>query len=185
MKTAAFSMPAHAICAAIIAASVLLGGPLPAHAKDFKVGDLMVDQPWARATPGQARNGAAYMTIHNSGAAGDRLVSASAEVSQRVELHNHINTDGVMQMREVEAIEVPTSGMTELKPGSFHVMFMGLSAPLKEGDSFPLTLTFEQAGDVTVTVDVQSVGSMGGMEKMDHGSMDHGGMKHGEGAKTN
>ncbi|WP_299398104.1 copper chaperone PCu(A)C [Pelagibius sp.] len=179
------SLSAFSVPAAVIAAGVLFGGPLPAAAHDFKVGSLMIDHPWARATPGQARNGAAYMTIHNGGAAGDRLVSASAEVSQRVELHNHINKDGVMQMREVEAIEVPASGMTELKPGSFHVMFMGLSAPLKEGDSFPLTLTFEQAGDLTVTVNVESVGSMGGMEKMDHGTMDHGDMHHGEGAKTN
>ncbi len=179
------SVPALSLPAAVVAASMIFAAPIPAVAQDAKAGSLMIEQPWARATPGQAKNGAAYMTIHNGGTAGDRLLAASAEVSQRVELHNHINNDGVMQMREVEAIEVPASGMTELKPGSFHVMFMGLSAPLKEGDSFPLTLTFEQAGDLTVTVNVQSVGSMGGMEKMDHGTMDHGGMKHGEGAKTN
>lgn len=176
----ALSLPAATVA---VAASVIFATPIPAAAQDAKAGSLMIEQPWARATPGQAKNGAAYMTIHNGGTDGDRLVAASAEVSQRVELHNHINNDGVMQMREVEAIEVPASGMTELKPGSFHVMFMGLSAPLKEGDSFPLTLTFEQAGDLTVTVNVQSVGSMGGMES--HGTMDHGGMKHGEDAKTN
>ncbi len=170
------------------ALGLMFSAALPAQAHDFTVGGLKIDHPWARATPGQAKNGAAYLVIHSSEAADDRLVAAATDVAQRVELHNHLNVDGVMQMREVEGIDVPAGGMATLKPGSFHVMLMGLKAPLKEGESFPLTLTFEKAGSTTVEVNVEAVGSMGsmsgdmkhdGMEKMDHDHADHDHMDHG------
>lgn len=169
---------------AILAFSLFFAAFTPASAQDSKLGDLMLDHAWARATPGAAKNGAAFLIIHNQGSTDDRLLSAASDVAGRVELHNHINNNGVMQMRQVEAIEVRAGGMAELKPGSFHVMMMGLKAPLKEGESFPLTLTFEKAGSTTIDVQVESVGSMGsmsdGMKKMDPGSMGHGSMKHGE-----
>lgn len=175
---------------ATIALALLFAGATSAIAAEAKLGSLMLEQPWARATPGQAKNGAAYLTIHNAGKTDDRLLSAASEVAMRVELHNHVNKDGVMQMRQVEAVAVPAGSMATLKPGGFHVMLMGLKAPLKEGESFSLTLTFEQAGSTTVQVQVESVGSMGSMsgkamKKMDHGSMDHGGMDHGKAATTN
>ncbi len=175
---------------ATIAIALLFAGAGSVLAAEAKLGSLMLEQPWARATPGQAKNGAAYLTIHNAGKADDRLLSAASDVAARVELHNHVNKDGVMQMRQVEAVAVPAGGMTTLKPGGLHVMLMGLKGPLKEGESFPLTLTFEQAGSTTVQVKVESVGSMGSMsgkamEKIDHGSMDHGGMDHGKSATTN
>lgn len=168
---------------AVIALSLLFAPFAPAAADDGKVGDLMLETPWARATPGAAKNGAAFMMIHNHGSATDRLVAAASDVAARVELHTHINKDGVMQMREVAGIEVPAGGMAELKPGGFHVMMMGLKAPLKEGESFPLTLTFENAGSATVDVKIESVGAMSG--GMDHGKMGHGSMKHGEGETKN
>lgn len=166
------------------ALGLMLSAALPAQAHDFTVGALKIDHPWARATPGQAKNGAAYMMIHSGEAADDRLVSAATDVAQRVELHNHMNVDGVMQMREVEGIDVPAGGMAALKPGGFHVMLMGLKAPLKEGESFPLTLTFEKAGSTTVEVKVEAVGAMehDGMEKMDHDHADH---NHSHGTKNN
>ena len=166
-----------------LALGILFAALSPAAADDAKLGDLMLDSPWARATPGAAKNGAAFMVIHNQGTTADRLVSAASDVSARVELHTHINNDGVMQMREVDGIDVPAGGRAELKPGSFHVMMMGLKAPLKEGESFPLTLTFENAGSTTVEVKIESVGAMGSMSsgemKMDHGHMDHGHTDHG------
>jgi hypothetical protein len=80
-------------------------------------------------------------------------------------------------MRRVEAIEVPADGMASLRPGGFHIMLIGLTEPLKEGERFPLTLTFEKAGSVTVEVAVEGVGSMGPQQDgMDHGTMDHGTM---------
>ena len=139
--------------------------PAPQHLADahgatghhYTVGELTVTAPWARASAGMARAGAAFMTITNAGT-GDRLIAASADVSARVELHTHImSADGVMQMREVEGgIEVEAEGETLLEPGGLHVMFLGLEAHFEEGTRFPLTLTFERAGDVTVEVEVRS-----------------------------
>lgn len=124
--------------------------------------DATVQNPWARATPATARNGAAYMVV-KGGAAGDRLVAASAPVSERVELHTHVMEGGVAKMREVPSIEVPANGAVELKPGGLHVMLIGLKAPLKEGGTFPLTLKFEKQGAVTVDVPIKALGAMGDM----------------------
>ena len=130
----------------------------------YQVGDLTVETPWARATSGRA--GGAFMMIHDGGSHGDRLIGVEADISDRVQLHTTVMEDGVMRMRHVEGgIEVPAGGMAELKPGGFHVMFMGLKQPLAEGDSFPVTLVFERAGTVTVDVTVGAAGAMeGGMQ---------------------
>ncbi len=148
-----------------------------AFAHDFKIGALTIEHPWARASAGPVRNGAAYMTVHNAGAA-DSLLAASGDVAERVELHTHLMEGDVMKMRRVDAVEVPAHGMAALAPGSFHVMLIGLTRPLKEGENFPLTLTFRDAGEVTVQVTVEAVGSMGpkgaGQGTMEHGTMDHG-----------
>ena len=153
--------------ALIVAIAALLSAPVMA-------GDIMIEQPWARASAGMAKAGAAFMTIKNAGDA-DRLIGAKADVSKRVELHTHLMEDGVMKMRQVEAIDVPAQGMAMLKPGSYHVMFMGLEAPFKEGDTFALTLIFEKAGEIPVEVAVQSAGAMDAMKGMDHSKMN---MKH-------
>ncbi|MFZ5556115.1 MAG: copper chaperone PCu(A)C [Pseudomonadota bacterium] len=125
--------------------------------------DAAVQNPWSRATPPTAKNGAAYLVL-KAGAGGDRLVSATAPVSERVELHTHIMDGGVARMRPVPAIDVPANGTVELKPGGLHMMLIGLKAPLREGASFPLTLNFEKQGAVTVEVPVKALGAMGGME---------------------
>jgi periplasmic copper chaperone A len=132
---------------------------LTAHAHSFKLGELTIGHPYARATaPGQPAGGA-YLSIRNAGAAGDKLVSASADVSKSVELHEMKMEGTVMRMRELSVIEVPAGKAVELKPGGLHIMLMGLKAPLKEGDKFPLKLKFEKAGDVTVTVNVEGPGA--------------------------
>ena len=117
--------------------------------------DIRVQQPYARATvPGQ-RAGGGYLLIENTGKAADRLLSVRAEVSASAELHTMAMDGDVMRMREVDGIDVPPGQRVELKPGGMHIMFMGLTAPLKAGDSFPATLTFQKAGDVKVSVKVQ------------------------------
>lgn len=158
--------------AALFLAGSLAASAAPAH--EVKQGDLTIDHPWARASAGPARNSAAFMTIHNAGKA-DRLVAAAGDVAERVELHTHLMEGNVMKMRQVEAIDVPAEGMAKLQPGGFHVMLIGLHEPLKEGDSFPLTLTFEKAGKVTLEVAVEAITSMGGQNGQGHG-MDHGKM---------
>jgi len=119
--------------------------------------DLMMSDVWARATPKMAKAGAAFLTIQNHSAEDDRLIAASADVSRKTEIHTHIHADGIMKMRKVEALPLPAQGQLALKPGGDHIMFMGLKAPLIEGDSFPLTLFFEKAGAKTVTVKIQSL----------------------------
>ncbi len=142
-----------------------------AIAGDVKVGDITVEAPWARASAGKAKAGAAFMTLNNAGATDDKLIKASADVSKKAELHTHIREGDIMRMRRVEAIDVPAGGVATLEPGGDHVMLMGLREPLKEGETFPLTLTFENAGEVTVEVMVMKAGAMGHGSMGGHGTM--------------
>ena len=126
---------------------------------------VQIDQPWVRATPPGAKVAGGYMTIKNAGAA-DKLVSASSPAAAKVELHVHINDNGVMKMRQVPAYEVPAKGSFELKPGGAHLMFMDLKQPFKEGEKVPVLLKFEKAGEVKA--DFQ-VGGMGASSMPMHG----------------
>lgn len=175
--------PLFAVFLSTVFAVALHFAAHPATAHEVKFADFTIEHPWARASAGPARNSAAFMTIRNTGGT-DRLIAAAGEVAERVELHTHIMDGDIMRMRQVEAVEVPAGGTATLQPGSIHVMLIGLTEPLKEGDRFPLTLTFEKAGKVTVEVAVEAVGSMGpqgtqdgmGQDGMGHGEMGHGGM---------
>ncbi|MGE0745366.1 MAG: copper chaperone PCu(A)C [Rhodospirillales bacterium] len=159
-----------AFCAAVLAAVTTLGG-----AQAAELGDIKIDQPWARASAGAAKSGAAFVTLRNGGGAADRLTAASAPIADRTELHTHKKEGDVMRMVEVPAIDLPAGQEVKLAPGGLHVMFMGLKSPLKAGDKFPLTLTFEKAGKITVEVAVQPITSMGGG---DSGGHSHGGRMH-------
>jgi len=141
-----------------------------ANAADVTAGAVTVSEPWARASAGMARAGAAFMTIRNDGAA-DRLVAADADVSEVVELHTHIKDGDIMRMRKVDAIDVAGDAVTMLQPGGLHVMLIDLNAPLEEGATFPLSLTFETAGTVEVMVTVKGVGAQGSGQG---GTMSHG-----------
>jgi copper(I)-binding protein len=141
-----------------------------AQAMDYRVKDLTVSHPWARATAGPARVGAAYLTITNHGTAMDRLLAVATPTAKHAGVHATIMDQGIMKMRPVKAVEVHPGEPAVLRPGGMHVMLMGLTAPLKKGQSFPLTLTFESAGTVEVMVTVKGAGSMGDMDKapMEH-----------------
>jgi copper(I)-binding protein len=123
-------------------------------------GPVEVSNAWARATAPSAKTGVAYLTIANKGAADDRLVSAETPAAAKAEPHMTTNDNGVMKMRPVPAIAVKAGQQLELKPGGFHLMLVGLKAPLKEGQSIPLTLNFEKAGKVEVMVKVEKAGAM-------------------------
>jgi periplasmic copper chaperone A len=160
-----------AITAALIATS--------ARAEDVKAGDLVITQAWTRATPGGAKIGGGFLTIENKGSSPDKLIGASAEVAGSVELHEMATTNGVMKMRPVEGgLAIEPGKTVKLAPGGYHLMMMDLKNPLKQGDKLPLTLQFEKAGKVAVTLDVQGIGASapggdagGGMQKMDHSKM--------------
>ncbi|HEY9239718.1 MAG TPA: copper chaperone PCu(A)C [Burkholderiaceae bacterium] len=139
----------------ILSAAVLALASAAAHAHSFKLGDIDIGHPYARVTGAGQATGAGYLTLANKGR-DDRLLSARAAVSASVELHSMTMDGNVMRMRQVDTIALPTGQTVELKPGGFHIMFVGLKAPLKDGDKFPLMLKFEKAGEVEVTVNVES-----------------------------
>ena len=118
--------------------------------------EITIEDAYARSAGKLAKAGAAFMLIHNSGEVDDRLVAAASDVAKKVELHTHIEGDGgVMRMVEVEeGFAVPAGGSHALQRGGDHVMFMGLNGPWEQGDVLSVTLTFEQAGDITVEIPV-------------------------------
>jgi periplasmic copper chaperone A len=122
-------------------------------------GNVEISGAWARATPGGTQSAAAYVTLKSD--AGDKLLSVSTPVAQKAELHLMAMDAGVMKMRPVDDIVLPPGQAVTLKPGGYHIMLTGLSEPLKEGQSFQLTLVFAEAGTRTVTVPVEGVAAMG------------------------
>jgi copper(I)-binding protein len=130
-----------------VLASVLAGGAL--------AGDITVEDPYARSS--NPKVGAAFMMIKNAADTPDRLIGAQFDNAARVELHTHIDVNGVMRMIEVEdGIPVPANGTAMLKRGGDHVMLMGLTGPLEDGDMVELTLKFDGADDIMLTVPVDS-----------------------------
>lgn len=120
-----------------------------AMAQSAKVGQVSIEAPWARVTL-QSRPAAAYMKIRNMGDAADSIVSASTPLAERVEMHTHTMTDGVMRMRQVDAIALPAKAHTELKPGGLHLMVFGLKRQIKKGEMIPIRLKLKHAGEVEV-----------------------------------
>ena len=134
------------------------------QAEPVRQGDLEVDSAWARASIGTSRPGAAYFTVRNLGDETDRLTGLSSPVSAMPMLHETTLSEGVSRMAHVEAAEIPAGGELTLEPGGMHVMLMELTTPLKEGATFPLTLTFEAGGEITVEVPVFGPGATGPAE---------------------
>lgn len=142
------------------ALSLNLALAVPGHAAAQDA--LKIEKPWTRATAPGAAVGGGFLTVHNPGKSGDRLVSASSPASARVELHEMAMEKDVMRMREVKAMEVPAGGKLELRPGGYHLMLMELKAPLRQGEKVPVTLKFEKAGEVKVELSVEGMGAGAG-----------------------
>lgn len=131
-----------------------------AQAETVTAGDLVITQPWSRATPGGAKVAGAYLTIENKGTAPDRLVGGVTDVAGRVETHEMAMNNGVMTMRPIDGGLTIAPGKTvKFAPGGYHLMFFDLKNQLKQGDKVPVMLTFEKAGKVNVLFDVQGVGA--------------------------
>lgn len=134
-------------------------GVSAAWAHEYKLGTLEIAHPWSRATPNGAPVAGGFTTITNSGAVADRLLAAASDVSDRVEVHEMAVIDGVMKMRPLDkGIEVPAGGKLELKPGSYHIMFIGLKKPFVKGDRVKGQLSFEKAGKIDVEFEVEEMG---------------------------
>ena len=131
-----------------------------AHARDYKLADIEIGQPWSRATPPTAQAAGGFLVLTNKGATADRLIAVRSPVADRAEIHEMKMDGNVMRMRELEkGLEIPPGGTVELRPGGIHIMFMGLKAPFAKDTSIPLTLVFEKAGSIDVEVLVQAMGA--------------------------
>src|ERR1700753_3224718 len=127
MRSIAKTFNSALLFAAVIAA--------PARAQEVKAGDLVITQAWTRATPSGAKVGGGFLTIENKGSAPDKLISDSADVAGKVEVHEMATTDGVMKMRPVEGgITIAPGKTVKLAPGGYHLMMMDLKSPLKKGE---------------------------------------------------
>ena len=148
------------LIAALVVASVAAGCSSGGGTADVKVTDA-----WARASSAVASAGAAYMKIENTGSAADALIGASSPAATTVEVHETVamgspapdasGDGGMMGMQPVKRLEIPAGGTVELKPGSYHIMLIGLKQDLKVGDSIEITLEFEKVGEIKVTATVR------------------------------
>lgn len=135
-----------------------LAAPALAQGSVTELGPLRIVNPWTRAA-GQGMQGGGFLTIRNTGAAPDKLVSANSPAAGRLELHTHIRDGDVMRMRPVADIPVPANGEVTLQPGGLHLMLIGLTQSVNVGQSVPVTLRFERAGEVTIQLAVQAAGA--------------------------
>jgi periplasmic copper chaperone A len=134
--------------------------PGVAAAGDYKLGALEIGHPWSRATPPSAPTAGGFLTITNTGTAPDRLVAARTPAADQAQVHQMKMEGDVMRMRELEqGLDVPAGATVTLAPGGYHLMLIGLKAPLKTGTRVPVTLVFEKAGSIDVELDVQAMGS--------------------------
>ena len=140
-------------CCALVVSSIALG------ADENRADPLRIDHPFARATPPGAKSGAVFLTVLNGGSETDRLLRASTPIAGGVILHQMAVEDGVMKMRAVPSLSVIPGGRLELKPNGYHLMLIDLKQPLKLGEKFPLTLSFERAGSVLISVPVEEMGA--------------------------
>src|SRR5262249_38293257 len=132
----------------------------PTRAEDVKAGDILITQAWSRATPSGAKVAGAYLTVENKGGTADKLIGGSGDVAGRVEIHEMGMDGGVMKMRPLDkGVEIDPGKTVKFAPGGYHFMLLDLKTPLKQGDKVPLTLQFEKAGKVNVSLDVQGVGA--------------------------
>ena len=160
----------------ILLAAILALAVNAASAHDYKAGSIEIKHPWARATPKGATIAGGFMKLLNTGTAPDRLVGGTNANSEKFEIHETAMDNGVMKMRPLpNGLEIKPGETVELKPGSYHLMFVGVKEPFEKGKRVKGTLQFEKAGSVDVEYVVEATGSTPKMEGMDHGAMDHGG----------
>lgn len=126
------------------------------------VSDLSFKDPWIRGSaPGQ-KNGAGYLVIENTSNQPGALISAQSDRADRIELHTIVREGNVAKMQEVEQIDIPANGSVELKPGGFHVMFIGLTQPFKPGENIPVQLNLTGGQTLEVVFEVKPATHMGG-----------------------
>ncbi len=166
--------------------ALTLGAVVPAYAEQqehdhqqemsqTKQTTLLVESAWSRELPPNAPVGAAFFTVRNHSDKADRLLSAQSSIAEITELHAHLHEGDVMRMVKVDTINIPAHSDMTLEPGGYHVMLINLHKPLVAGEQLPLTLHFENAGQVDVTVEIKSsdAGTSAAPIEMDHSEHSH------------
>ena len=148
-----------------LVAALVVGAVATGCSSSGGTAEVAITDAWARPSSAMASAGAAYMTIQNNGTATDALVGASSPAATTVEVHETVvmgspapgasGDGGMMGMQPVERLEIPAGGSVQLKPGSYHIMLIGLKQDLKAGDTIEITLTFEKAGELPLSVPVK------------------------------
>lgn len=162
-----------------LAAALILATPVLAH--EVKVGDLEFIHPHIPQPAASAKSAGGYMAIVNSGAGADQLIGVETEIAAKAEVHeSKVGADGVGTMEPVASLEIPAGGTVSLERGGYHIMLMGLTGPLVEGEMHKVTLIFEKAGRVEIEFMIdppmgEGMDAMDGMEGMDHSKMGSGG----------
>jgi periplasmic copper chaperone A len=161
-----FCLLAAGICAICLGTVQALAAPpaaTPPASSDMtqiKLGSLLIEAPWARASPPNAKIGGGFVTITNKGNEPDRLTGGTAAFADRVEIHQSQMEGSVMRMRPLaDGVEIQPGQTVAFKPGSYHLMFVNLKAPLKKGSRVKVTLAFEKAGAVDVEFPVVATGA--------------------------
>lgn len=150
------------IALAVLLSLVAVAGIYPVLAHDYQLGKLKIEHPWSRATPGGAKVAGGFMKITNTGTETDRLVGGSLVAAGAFEVHETRMDGDVMRMRRLDkGLEIRPGQTVELKPGSYHVMFMQLNSGLKEGERIKGTLIFEKAGTLEVEFKIEAMGTKG------------------------
>ena len=139
---------------------LLLASVQTLRAQDFKAGNIVIDSPYATVSMHGSKNGAVYFkSIKNSGKDADQLVSVKSQIADKTEIHEMKMDGDVMKMRALNSVDIPAGSVVSVmkgNPNGYHVMLLGLKKPLKEGDKFPLRLSFKKAGEIEVEVVVQA-----------------------------
>ncbi len=159
IEKAALILVARAMACSVLLAALFAA---PGRAEEVKAGDLVLTQAWSRATPGGARVAGGFLTIQNTGATPDRLIGGSAEICDKIQVHEMSMNNGVMTMRQLDkGLAIEPGKTVKLAPGGAHLMMLNPKSPLRQGDKVPVTLEFEKAGKVKVSLEVQGIGAQG------------------------
>lgn len=154
---------------ATLAAALLFSAPLWAH--EITVGDLQIIHPHIPQPAASAQAAGGFMAIVNAGSESDRLIGVESDIAAKSEVHeSKVDENGVGTMTHIDALEIPAGETVSLERGGYHVMFMGLKAPLVEGEMHKAVLIFEKAGRVEIEFQIDPPMGMG---EMDHSTMDH------------
>ena len=145
----------------ILTTALILAAPATFACETVTAGNLTIEHAWSKATIGAARPAVFYVEITNNGSTDDALIGIATPAAGMPMLHETVVTDGIASMPHAMSIPVPAGQTVELAPGGYHGMLMGLTTTLAEGDSFPVTLSFQNAGEVVVNVEVLSLRAEG------------------------